>query len=165
MNPQPRPTTDAVEMLEADHRTIKKLFQDYEDANADAREEIARRIFEEIEVHAKVESEVFYPVLETTAKAEVRRWVRKAIREHEQVNDLILELKDLPPRSERFQDLMSTLRTEVERHIEEEEDDMLPLAEQVLAGVVAPLGERMRDFRVILESVHVRTLEPLPTSL
>jgi hemerythrin superfamily protein len=61
----------AVEMLEADHRKVRELFQQYEaTGDLDAKQQLAEQIFVELETHAQLEEMVFYPAFEEAADAE-----------------------------------------------------------------------------------------------
>ena len=55
--------------------------------------------------------------------------MNEAIEEHHLVHVLIKELKKLAPRDEKFQAKFSVLGELVKHHIEEEEGEMLPKAE------------------------------------
>lgn len=54
---------DAIQMLEADHRKVKKLFADFNNGDLGHQERIALEIFHELEVHSILEEELFYPAL------------------------------------------------------------------------------------------------------
>lgn len=60
-------STDAVQMLEQDHRAVEKLFTQFSSEDQARKEEIAQQIFQELDVHATVEEEVFYPALRSQA--------------------------------------------------------------------------------------------------
>lgn len=50
-------------MLKADHKKVKALFAEFEDATARIREDIARTAMEELEVHAQLEEGLIYPAI------------------------------------------------------------------------------------------------------
>src|SRR4051812_166077 len=53
---------DAIKMLKEDHRTVKALFREYEAAGDRAyqkKQRIAGQVFTELEVHSKLEEEIF----------------------------------------------------------------------------------------------------------
>ena len=54
---------DAIALLKADHRTVEKLFKQYEAAKEDdaKKQQIALQICNELKVHAQIEEEIFYP--------------------------------------------------------------------------------------------------------
>lgn len=57
-------SADAIQMLEADHRKIEKLFTDFHAGHAKHRPRIAQEIFRELEIHSTLEEEIFYPALQ-----------------------------------------------------------------------------------------------------
>ena len=56
---------NAIELLKADHARVKALFRQCEGAEAQPAQqrELAEQIFTELEVHATLEEELFYPAL------------------------------------------------------------------------------------------------------
>lgn len=57
---------DAVQMLKADHKQVKQLFQRFRTASADEQRRIAGQLFAELEIHTVLEEELFYPALRRT---------------------------------------------------------------------------------------------------
>ena len=55
---------DAIQMLEADHRQVETLFNDFFKADDGRQQQLAQDIFRELEVHSTLEEEVFYPALQ-----------------------------------------------------------------------------------------------------
>jgi hemerythrin superfamily protein len=140
----------AVEMLEADHRKVRELFQRYEAAgNPDAKQQVAEQTFVELEVHAQLEEMVFYPAFEEAADEEGKQLVEEARQEHEEVKTLIEELRDLDD-DETFDDQFRELMDNVEHHVQEEEAEMFPLAEKLLAERTTELAEEMQDIKTRL---------------
>jgi hemerythrin superfamily protein len=60
-NAQPQ---DAVQLLKADHKQVQKLFEQFHDASDDDKQSIATRLFIELEIHSKLEEELFYPAVQ-----------------------------------------------------------------------------------------------------
>ena len=60
-NAQPQ---DAVQLLKADHKQVRKLFEQFHDASDDDKPSIATRLFIELEIHSKLEEELFYPAVQ-----------------------------------------------------------------------------------------------------
>lgn len=57
---------DACDLLDADHKTVKKLFKEFEmltESRGNARDKkryLAERICQELTVHAQIEEEIFF---------------------------------------------------------------------------------------------------------
>ncbi len=138
---------DAIDLLKDDHRKVKKLLREFEAAGDRAyqtKRRIAEQVFAELEVHSRLEEEIFYPAVAATANKDGKELVAEGIEEHHVVDVLIKELKALEPEDEQFDAKFKVLTENVEHHIEEEEGEMLPDAEKKLGREVEQLGERMQ---------------------
>jgi len=56
---------DAVQLLKTDHKQVRKLFEQFRDASDDDKGSIASRLFTELDIHSKVEEELFYPAVQS----------------------------------------------------------------------------------------------------
>lgn len=139
---------DAIEMLRADHQKVRELFQDYEQTqDQKAKQKIAKQVFVELEIHTQLEENVFYPAFRLEADKEGKQLVTESLQEHQEVKDLIEELQELDSDSEAFDAKFYELMESVEHHVEEEESEMLPEAEQVLAEQVEELMDEMQELK------------------
>lgn len=137
---------DPIKLLKDDHRAVKKMFRDYEKAtDARTKQQIADKVFMELEVHAKIEEEIFYPAVREQAKSSTKEVVAEGIEEHHVMDVLISELRKLKPTQEEFDAKFKVLTENVEHHIEEEEQEMLPDAEKALKSDLEEIGQKMMD--------------------
>src|SRR5215217_5660073 len=91
-----RTTMDPITQLKDDHQMVKKLFRDYESASsAHQKGKLAGQIFQELEVHAQVEEEIFYPAFQAKASKEGQELVAEAEEEHHVVEVLLGELRTM----------------------------------------------------------------------
>jgi len=60
--------SDAVKMLKADHKLIKKLFDQFNTASADEKTPLAKRLCTELTIHSTLEEELFYPAVRNNQK-------------------------------------------------------------------------------------------------
>jgi hemerythrin superfamily protein len=60
-------SADAVQVLEQDHRAVERLFSEFAAGDEVRKEELSQQIFKELEVHAMIEEEIFYPALRSQA--------------------------------------------------------------------------------------------------
>src|SRR3712207_7709544 len=76
---------DAVKLLKDDHEKVKGLFRQFEKARGEAKKkQLADEIMMELEVHSKIEEEIFYPaVREKVGEDEL---VAEAVEEHHVVD-------------------------------------------------------------------------------
>lgn len=141
-------TTNAVEMLKSDHRKVKEMFREYAELGDRAhvsKQRLAEEIFRELEIHSKLEEEIFYPAAEAAADEEVGEVVAEGLEEHHVVDMLMQEIRALTPEDEAFDAKMKVLCENVEHHIEEEEGEMLPQAQRALGEEVERLGMEMKQ--------------------
>ena len=142
---------DCIEMLKADHQKVRALCQQYQAASDQTtKQQIAEQVFVELETHAQLEEMVFYPAFEEAADDNGKQLIEEARQEHQTVKDLIAELRELAVTEEfeaRFRELMEN----VEHHVQEEEADMFPGAEELLAEDDAELLDEMQEIK---EQLH-----------
>jgi hemerythrin-like domain-containing protein len=137
---------DAIKLLKDDHKKVKSLFREYEGAGDRAyqtKARIAEQVFAELEVHSKIEEEIFYPAVQAKGSKDGKEVVLEGYEEHHVVDVLINELKALDPQDDRFDAKFKVLTENVEHHIEEEESEMLPDAAKKLGDDVDRLAEQM----------------------
>jgi hemerythrin superfamily protein len=143
--------TGPIEMLKADHDHVKELFREFSELGDRAhksKQRLAEQIFQELEVHSRLEEEIFYPAVREAAEEETREVVAEGIEEHHVVDVLIEEIRGLSPEDEAFDAKMKVLSENVEHHIEEEEGEMFPGARKNLGGdELETLGRQMLELR------------------
>jgi hemerythrin-like domain-containing protein len=136
---------DAVKLLKDDHKKVKDLFRQFERARSPERKkEIADEAMHELDVHAEIEEEIFYPAAKAKANKEGKELVAEAVEEHHVVKMLISELKAMREVNEQFEAKFTVLIENVEHHIEEEEKEMLPDAKKTLGKEIDALGDQMK---------------------
>jgi hemerythrin superfamily protein len=117
-----------IEMLKEDHEKVKGLFEDFESAEGREQADIAATAIMELEVHADLEEKLIYPAIREHIDED--EMMNEAVEEHHLVHVLIRELKKLKPKDEVFQAKFKVLGELVKHHIEEEEGEMLPKAQE-----------------------------------
>jgi hemerythrin superfamily protein len=117
-----------IEMLKEDHEKVKGLFEEFEQSEGREQAEIAKTAMHELEVHAELEERLIYPAIREEIDEDEK--MNEAVEEHHLVHVLIAELKKIKPSDERFQAKFSVLSELVKHHIEEEEGEILPKAEE-----------------------------------
>jgi hemerythrin superfamily protein len=150
---------DAIDLLSEDHERVRQLFLQYEEAGDDGserKEEIAEQVFAELEVHAAIEEEIFYPAVRSAVGEDGKKVVAEALEEHRLVKQLVGELRQLDMDDERFAAKFKVLMENVEHHAEEEETELFPEAEDALEDRLMELGARMRSRK---EQLRGRGLE------
>jgi hemerythrin superfamily protein len=121
-------STDAIVILKDDHKRIKALFRQFQQAGQGARKRkgsLVDRILEELTVHTYIENEGMYPRVRQLMP-EVEDDVLESYEEHHVADVLCMELAAMSPEDERFEAKATVLIENVAHHIEEEETDWFP---------------------------------------
>jgi hemerythrin superfamily protein len=137
---------DALELLTADHNRVRGLFSRFQAAEGENDAQaasLAAKIFEELEIHTKIEEEIFYPVV-TKLNDEIHELVTEGLEEHHVVDELMTEAKGLSPSDEQWAAKVKVLIENVEHHAEEEEQEMFPKVRKAMdKDARTGLGERL----------------------
>jgi hemerythrin superfamily protein len=111
---------DAIALLKEDHRTVEKLFKDFQGAKGEGRKEkLAKQICLELSVHASIEEEIFYPACEGIVEEDL---LKESYVEHDAAKLLIAEIEAANGADDEYFDAkVKVLQEEIEHHVEEEE--------------------------------------------
>lgn len=121
---------NALDLLTEDHQKVRQLFQQAQQiSDNQEKKALFDRIDMELAIHAEIEEAVFYPALEE--HDDLKDMVRGAREEHEQVEQLLLEIEDLATEDTDFNSQLAELEDAVEHHVAEEEEDMFPKVREI----------------------------------
>jgi hemerythrin superfamily protein len=135
-------------MIRMDHTHVMAAFHQYQaDTPARVKKGLADNICLALEVHAQLEEEIFYPALREVSPDEM---LDKAKPEHDRMRELIARLKALQAGEPAFDATLLELMRTVMHHVADEETDLLPKAERLLAGQLSEMGARMTKRRLEL---------------
>ncbi|CAG2149347.1 hemerythrin domain-containing protein [Cupriavidus numazuensis] len=136
----------ALALLLDDHRAVKKLFKQFEDAKEDAdKQSIAEETCRQLTVHAQIEEEIFYPALRGVSD-KIDDMLDEAKVEHGVAKDLIAEIES--GEKEMLDARYKVLSEYVGHHVEEEESELFPAvirAKVDLADVAQQLESRKSE--------------------
>lgn len=145
---------DAIELLEKDHETVKKLLQRGDGTTENAvktRTDLFTKIKKEMDVHEAIEEEIFYPALKKHPKA--KEIVLEGYEEHHVVDLIMGELGETAVEDEQWSAKFAVMKENIEHHIEEEEGDMFEKARSVFSSEeLESLGQRMQERKKQLEA-------------
>jgi hemerythrin superfamily protein len=124
------PEDDAVEMLTADHKRIKRLFAEFERLGRTAADEhkaaVVAQICRELELHTTVEDEIFYPACrKAIGHGDL---MDEALVEHQGAKVWIDQLRAAQPCDGLYDAKVTVLGEQIEHHVTEEEGRMFPVA-------------------------------------
>jgi hemerythrin superfamily protein len=131
---------DVFELLKADHRRVEELFTQFEDADKRSRGRLAEEALRELEIHAKLEEELVYPAIRDAIDQD--ELMDQAREEHHVVKLLVKELQKMEAGDEEFPAKFKVLGEIVRHHVEEEENEIMPQAEEAELDTAA-LGREL----------------------
>ncbi len=143
---------DAITLLKNDHKTVEKLFKQFEktkETEPKARRKLVDQMIEELSVHATIEEQVFYPAVREDVP-DTEDIVLEGLEEHHIVKWTLSELKDMDPEHERFEPKVTVLIESVRHHVEEEEGEMFPEVRKALGRKrLGQIGDSMEQAKKI----------------
>ena len=147
-----RARQDAIALLKADHRQVEKWFGQFEKTRSGARkDDLARQICNALQVHTKIEEEIFYPAfLEATEEKDIHH---EAEVEHNGAKKLIAEIESADSQDDYFDAKVTVLSEMIKHHVREEEKRGGMFAKARQSGMdLKHLGERLSARKAELES-------------
>lgn len=120
---------NAIALLEADHKVVNALFKKYEKLSQNKeKKEIVTKICHELNIHAQVEEEIFYPQFKKALHDS--ELIPEATVEHATLKDLIAQVEGKEPDGEMFDAKIKVMSEYVKHHVKEEEEEIFPKAKK-----------------------------------
>src|SRR2546423_2465766 len=143
-------STDAIVILKEDHKQVRKLFKEFQQAGEGATEKKGRlvdQILEALTIHTYLENEVMYPEVRKLLP-DLEEDILESYEEHHVADVLSFELSTMSPDDERFEAKTMVLIESVLHHIEEEEREWFPKVREGLGRKqLQGLGTRITELR------------------
>ena len=141
------------DMIRMDHAHVQSAFHRYQPgATARTRQAIVNTVCLEIEIHAQLEEEIFYPAMR--ALSTENELLDKSLPEHREMRRLAGELRGMDPMSATYNSTFMKLMRDVLHHVADEETMLLPDAERLLGERLGELGAQMTKRRLQLAAPH-----------
>ena len=141
-----RAERDACDLLDADHKAVKKMFKDYEELTSSRsrnvsqkKKDLARQLCQELTVHAQIEEEIFYPALREALKE--TDLIDEAAVEHQTAKDLIAQIQAAGEPDDMFDAKVKVLGEYIDHHVKEEEEELFPKVKRAKLDLEALGGE------------------------
>ena len=142
---------NAIDLLDADHKTVKKMFIDYnalceDGATAESKRTLAERICQALTVHSQIEEEIFYPAVRKATGD--NPLMDEALAEHAQAKELIARIQGMQATSNNYDLTVKQLGKAIDEHVLEEREQIFLEAQQSpldLRGLAVPLYERKKQ--------------------
>ena len=152
---------DACDLLDADHKAVKKMFTDYEDLTETGgntkqkKRALADKICNELIVHTQIEEEIFYPAIRKPVKDDPM--MNEAEVEHAGAKDLIAQIQQMNVSDPMFDAKVTVLGEYIDHHVKEERTDMFPKARATKVDLFA-----LRDVLQMRKDELMAELEGVP---
>lgn len=109
----------AVKLLKEDHREVEKMFDEYEQLEAESEKlELFNRIATALKVHTMIEEEIFYPEERGDVEEDM---LDEAFVEHDGAKKLIAEIEAMEPGEQYYDAKVKVLGEYIRHHVKEEE--------------------------------------------
>jgi len=144
---------DAVDLLDADHKLAQKQFLDYQalcdnGAPAQARQQLAMKICQDLSVHTQVEEEIFYPRVGAAIQDE--SLMQEALREHAEAKKTIARIQAMAPDDAGYDKAVMQLGATIMDHVMDEREQMFLKARYSsadLRGMAPELHARKKELQ------------------
>jgi hemerythrin superfamily protein len=148
--------TDAIALLEKQHREVEQMFAQFEKASDDKRKlALVQKIAVALKGHTQIEEEIFYPEARRAINDE--DLLNEAVVEHQAAKQLLAEIETMSPGDELYDAKVKVLSEEIEHHVEEEEKELFPKCRKSDMDLSA-LGKQMRErFKTLTEELSAQT--------
>ncbi len=157
-------TLDAIQLLTADHKSVKALFAEFEtlkdrEGDDEKKQALVERICAELTIHATIEEEIFYPAVRESIDDE--DLMDEADVEHASAKELIAQLESASPSDDHYDAKVTVLGEMIEHHVKEEEGQMFPKARKAID--VEAVGAELMERKTELAGEYGFTEQDLPT--
>lgn len=135
---------DILDVLEQDHRRIGDLAERLDSVTDDDEvRELYRQIVDGLLAHEAIERDVLFPAFHALHAPDGDERLDSRMGEHEELNSLLAEMRELDAHDYAFVKRGSALVNEIERHFElEEESVFAPMRERLTKEERVELGRR-----------------------
>jgi hemerythrin superfamily protein len=133
---------DVVDVIKAQHREVDRLLEEAMSEGSD-RAALLRQVSDLLTPHSEAEESFVYPAIAERAPKQEGEEVHDSLAEHHHIDQLLQELLAGDPDEPGFDGKLAALVGEVRHHVEEEEEELLPvLSEQASDEDRAEMGAR-----------------------
>jgi hypothetical protein len=148
-------TPCATDSIRADHSRVIALFHRFKPSSSpSAKRAVVQGVCIALEIHARLEEEIFYPALRVAAGP----LIDQLVPQHDEMRRLIAELRAMGPDEAAFDRTFMSLMHDVIHHVADEETQLLPDAERALGYRLSELGMQMARRRLQLMAPRSREI-------
>lgn len=122
-------------VLKQEHEAVKDLLMkacDTTERAEKSREELYQELLRELHSHAEAEQNTLYARLDEEEGMEWKRLLAEAKEEHVRAEQLLQELGEMDKTTIEWTAKIAVLQSQIEHHVEEEEEEMFKKAKEIL---------------------------------
>ena len=149
---------NVIELLNADHRRVEELFARFEATQERA---VALQICDELTVHATVEEEIVYPVLQSID----RDLEQEAEQEHAEAKRLIARIRFLGAGDPSLSSTVQELQRAIRHHVTEEEGEAWAALRSGAGMRLDELGSAVEERKRQLTGASMPAPAPAPMTM
>jgi len=136
---------DMLSLLEQEHKEVSNLLKEILAHPRKPDLEKIQQVKSSLELHTNIEEKLLYPKAEKEKQAS--ELISDAYKEHQEVKDLLKELKDNAEPDELIK-YCEQIQIGVEHHVKEEEGELFPLLRKLWdKETLQDLGEKMQEMK------------------
>lgn len=144
---------NAISLLEKDHRTVERIFDQLEKLTGDGsprkKRELCEKLVRELSIHSAIEEMIFYPEVKK-AIPEAKEMVLESLEEHNVVKWELDAIQSSKIEDAHLDAKIKVLKDAVMHHVEEEENNLFPMvSERMKAATLTDIGKRLEQVKKI----------------
>jgi iron-sulfur cluster repair protein YtfE (RIC family) len=137
---------EIVKLLETEHQEVRDLFQQFfgggtltrlvnkmVGSRPRGRKAVVGKICDALDLHMRLEEEIFYPEVRATGDGELKRLVDEGEREHAGVKEKVAKARTLLGDEAALEETMTAIQGDVDHHVQEEDNEMFPRLRSVMS--------------------------------
>ena len=147
----------AIDILTKDHREVTSLLEELENTDIEqletadeqtapyrSKEDDFKKLKTLLNIHTRLEEEVFYPALAEFAETSIL--IQTSYDEHQVIDELLSDLSGIDPISEEWLEYIAVLKDNLDNHIAQEEEELFQKTKTLLGEKkLAELGREMEE--------------------
>lgn len=154
---RPKRQKDACDLLDADHKAVKAMFQEFEaliesrSRSPAKKRQLAEQICQALTLHAAIEEEIFYPAVRGAINDNAL--MNEAVVEHASVKDLIAQIEEMDVGDDMFDATVTVLGEYVDHHVKEERSEMFAKARKTKVDLVKLRGKLQERRQALMDDM------------
>jgi hypothetical protein len=151
------PEMKGLDILLRDHRRLRTDLSRLRKARVSRRGSLFDRFRHDVELHGRIESKLFYPLLRSTPVADISRRVDQGLHDHLALEVLFARISEKRFDDAGFADRVDELAQLLEHHFRVEETEFFPVA----AGKIP--ADRLRELDADIVDMKNLLAQPAPS--